>query len=98
MLEFFFFSSAKHEQEKKNFPQEKIERKFILGKNHHTQGWASLWDSVTAGRMEMSVERPTEHARTSLPFSARFEKSEEKRVFGKNGCSCPFYRPEIFSL
>lgn len=94
MLEFFFFSLFT------TFPQEKIERKFILGKNHHIHrdgcrpSILSQFDGAS-GKLEGNSYGACDHvAEAWRPIP----KERRKKVFGKNGCSCPFYRPEIFSL
>jgi hypothetical protein len=84
------------------FPcEKKIERKFILGKNHHRTiytGGHYRANTVATGGAEGEREvRAVRSMRDAPAGWCPIRKEKKKKVFEKNGCSCPFYRPEIFS-
>lgn len=85
----------------RDFPQEKSERKFILGKNHHIYtgtGSVARARPIAVEWHDFSEENPTEHADTSLQLGARFELREEKKSLEKMDAPAHFIDPKFFTL
>lgn len=75
-----------------------IERKLILGKNHHTQGRAEFDDDVPTRQWNF---RTAENLALSMRDAAAswrpIRKARRKKVFEKMDAPAHFYRPEIFA-